>query len=135
MVNDTISDMLTRIRNSIRIGHHMVKVPKTKVNYAIAQVLKDEEYIVTFEHFIDNKNCEWLLLLLQYSGKFHSKKSKITNLKRISKPSNRVYSKHSQLPNVLGDFGLAILSTSRGIMSNYKAADLKIGGEVLCYIW
>jgi len=135
MVNDTISDMLTRIRNAINIRHYMVQVPKTKVTYAIAKVLKEENYISAFEEFIDEKNSNWLLLLLKYSGKGKQKTPMITTLKRVSKPSVRVYSKCSDLPSVLGNFGLAIISTSKGIMSNSQAVKLGLGGEVICYIW
>lgn len=135
MVTDTISDMLTRIRNAINIRHYMVQVPRTKVTYAIANVLKEENYISAFEEFVDEKNHKWLLLLLKYSGTGRQKTSTITTLKRISKPSTRVYSKSSDLPSVLGDFGLAIVSTSKGIMSNSQAMKLGLGGEILCYIW
>jgi small subunit ribosomal protein S8 len=135
MVTDTISDMLTRIRNGINIRHYLVQVPRTKVTYAIAKVLKEQDYILSFEEFKDNKNYTWLILLLKYSGKGPNRKSAITTLKRISKPSVRVYSKSGDLPSVLGNFGLAIISTSKGIMTNSEAAKLKLGGEILCYVW
>lgn len=135
MVTDTIADMLTRIRNAINIRHYMVQVPTTKVTRAIAKVLQEENYIAAFEEFTDEKNYGWLLILLKYSGRGRHKRSMITTLKRISKPSVRIYSKSGDLPRVLGNFGLAIVSTSQGIMSNKKAAKLRLGGEVLCYIW
>lgn len=135
MVTDTISDMLTRIRNAISIRHHMVQVPNTKVTIAITQILKDEGYILDFEQFADVSGHKWLLLLLSYSGMGRRKKPKITTLKRISKPSVRVYSKNCDLPHVLGGFGLAIVSTSKGIMTNSKAGKLRLGGEILCYVW
>jgi small subunit ribosomal protein S8 len=135
MVTDTIADMLTRIRNAINIRHYMVQVPNTKVTRAIADVLKEENYIAAFEEFVDEKNVVWLLILLKYSGSGRAKRPAINMLKRVSKPSVRVYAKCSNLPRVLGNFGLAIISTSKGIMSNSKASKLGIGGEVLCYIW
>jgi len=133
MVNDTIADMLTRIRNAINIRHYMVQVLNTKTTRAIAQVLKEENYIVAFEEFQDENGCRWILILLKYSGRGRGKKSSICTLKRVSKPSVRIYSKCRNLPRVLGNFGLAVVSTSRGIMSNSKAARFGIGGEILCY--
>jgi|TARA_B110000902_G_scaffold256065_1_gene322300 small subunit ribosomal protein S8 len=135
MVTDTISDMLTRIRNAINIRHNMVQVPNTKVTRPIAQVLLEEDYIGSFEEFVDEKGYSWLLILLNYSGRGRYKKSVITTLKRISKSSVRVYSKSGHLPRVLGNFGLAIVSTSKGIMSHSQASKLGIGGEILCYLW
>jgi small subunit ribosomal protein S8 len=135
MVTDTISDMLTRIRNAVNVNHYMVQVPKTKVTLQIAKVLLEETYIDAFEEFMDEKGHSWLLLLLKYSGTNRNKKPRINVIKRISKPSVRVYAKAQNLPVVLGNFGLAIVSTSNGIMSNSKALKLRLGGEVLCYIW
>jgi small subunit ribosomal protein S8 len=113
----------------------MVQVPKTKVTLQIAKVLQEETYIDDFEEFTDEKAYSWLLLLLKYSGTNRNKKPRINVIKRISKPSVRVYAKAQNLPVVLGNFGLAIVSTSNGIMSNSKALKLRLGGEVLCYIW
>jgi small subunit ribosomal protein S8 len=135
MVTDTIADMLTRIRNAISIRHYMVQVPNTKVTLAIAKVLKEENYIAAFEEFVDEKDCGWLLILLKYSGQGRHKRPAITTLKRVSKPSVRIYSKCNNLPRVLGNLGLAIVSTSKGIMSNSQATKLGLGGEILCYIW
>nr|QUS63717.1 ribosomal protein S8 [Haslea silbo] len=132
MVNDTISDMLTRIRNANMIKHQIVQIPSTKMSRSIAEILKQEGYIADFESYIeDNKN--YLLLSLKYVGK--SRVSVISKLKRVSKPGLRVYSNSKQLPRVLNDLGIAILSTSKGVMTNTKARELGIGGEVLCYIW
>jgi small subunit ribosomal protein S8 len=132
VVNDTISDMLTRIRNANMIKHQIVQIPSTKMSRSIAEILKQEGYIADFESYIeDNKN--YLLLSLKYVGK--SRVSVISKLKRVSKPGLRVYSNSKQLPRVLNDLGIAILSTSKGVMTNTKARELGIGGEVLCYIW
>jgi len=135
MVTDTVSDMLTRIRNANNLGHSLVQVPKTKVTEGIAKVLNEQDYILSFEEFADDIGRAWLVLLLKYSGKGRNAKSAITTLKRISKPSVRVYSKSVDLPSVLGNFGLAVISTSKGIMTNFQASKLNLGGEILCYIW
>ena len=134
MVNDIISDMLTRIRNASKVKHHLVQVPLTKMTLAIALVLKQENFIEDFKEFIEN-NKKCLLLLLKYSGQGRKQKPLITNLKRVSKPGLRVYANVEELPIVLGNFGIAIVSTSKGVMTNRNAMKLGIGGEVLCLIW
>ena len=132
MVTDPISDMLTRIRNANMIKHQIVQIPATKMSQAIAKILKEEGFIEDFESYIEN-NKNYLLLSLKYVGK--SRTSVISKLKRVSKPGLRVYSNSKKLPRVLNDLGIAILSTSQGVMTNIKARELGIGGEILCYIW
>ena len=132
MVNDTISDMLTRIRNANMVGHQIVQIPSTNISLAITKILKEEGYIEDFESYSEN-NRKYLLLSLKYIGK--SRNPVICKIKRVSKPGLRVYSNAKQLPKVLDDLGIAIISTSRGVMTNLKARELGIGGEVLCYIW
>jgi len=132
MVIDTISDMLTRIRNATMIKHQIVQIPFTKMSLAIATILKEEGFVEDFEHYQENKR-EYLLLSLKYIGK--SRKSVITEIKRVSKPGLRVYKNSKELPKVLDNLGIAIISTSKGLMTNLKARELGIGGEVLCYIW
>jgi small subunit ribosomal protein S8 len=134
MVNDVISDMLTRIRNAGKVKNHLVQVPLTKMTRAIAKVLKEENFIEDFQEFVEN-NKQFLLLLLKYKGKGRNQKPVITNVKRISKPGLRVYVSVKDLPIVLGSFGIAVVSTSRGVMTNIKASKLGIGGEILCHIW
>lgn len=134
MVNDVISDMLTRIRNAGKVKNHLVQVPLTKMTRAIAKVLKEENLIEDFQEFVEN-NKQFLLLLLKYKGKGRNQKPVITNVKRISKPGLRVYVSVKDLPIVLGSFGIAVVSTSRGVMTNIKASKLGIGGEILCHIW
>jgi len=134
MVTDTISDMFTRIRNASLIQQHMVQIPKTKMTYEIAKILNEEGFISDLELFTDtNTNHEFLLLLLKYKGK--AQKPVISCLKRISKPGLRIYTNHKRLPNVLGNLGIAIVSTSKGLMTNINAKKLGIGGEILGYIW
>jgi small subunit ribosomal protein S8 len=132
VVTDTISDMLTRIRNATMVKHQIVQIPVTKMSLAITTILKEEGFIEDFEPYQENKR-EYLLLSLKYIGK--SRDSVISQIKRISKPGLRVYKKSNELPKVLNDLGIAIVSTSKGVMTNVKAKTLGIGGEVLCYIW
>jgi small subunit ribosomal protein S8 len=132
VVNDTISDMLTRIRNANMVKHQIVQIPATKMSIAIAEILKDEGFIEDFESYEENTR-KYLLISLKYMGK--ARKPVICKLERVSKPGLRVYSNSKKLPKVLDNLGIAILSTSKGIMTNLKAKELGIGGEVLCYIW
>jgi small subunit ribosomal protein S8 len=132
VVTDTISDMLTRIRNATMVKHQIVQIPATKMSVAITMILKEEGFIEDFERYQEDKR-EYLLLSLKYTGK--SRNSVIGEIKRISKPGLRVYKNSKELPKVLDDLGIAIMSTSKGVMTNGKAKDLGIGGEILCYIW
>nr|YP_009686161.1 ribosomal protein S8 [Halamphora americana]QDR24902.1 ribosomal protein S8 [Halamphora americana] len=132
MVNDTISDMLTRIRNANMVKHQIVQIPSTKMSLAITEILKAEGYIEDFEEYSEN-NKNYLLISLKYTGK--SRQPVICKLERVSKPGLRVYSSSKELPKVLNNLGIAIVSTSKGVMTNLKAKELGIGGEVLCYIW
>lgn len=132
VVTDTISDMLTRIRNATMVKHQIVQIPVTKMSVAIADILKNEGFIVGAENYQES-NRQYLLLSLKYTGK--SRDSVISEIKRVSKPGLRVYANSKELPKVLDNLGIAIMSTSRGVMTNLKAKELGIGGEVLCYIW
>jgi len=132
VVNDTISDMLTRIRNANMVKHEIVQIHSTKMSLAIAEILKEEGFIQDFENYTENEK-KYLLISLKYLGK--SRKPVISKMERVSKPGLRVYSSSKKLPKVLDDLGIAILSTSKGVMTNLKAKELGIGGEVLCYIW
>lgn len=130
--NDTISDMLTRIRNANLARHKTVDIPSTKMTRSIAQVLKEEGFIADFEETAEGVKHH-LVLTLKYQGK--SREPIIKNLKRISRPGLRVYSNRKELPRVLGGIGIAIVSTSSGIMTDRDARQRGIGGEVLCYVW
>jgi len=129
---DIISDMLTRIRNANLAKHQIVQIPSTTVTRNIAKVLRDENLIDSFEE-LQNGFKSSILLSLKYVGK--DRQPKIKTIKRISKPGLRVYSSYKKMPKVLGGFGLAIVSTSRGLMTDQQARQEKIGGELLCYIW
>lgn len=132
MINDIIADMLTRIRNANLARHQIVQVPSTNITSSILKVLRSEGFIQNFEEIKDGQK-KHLLISLKYQG---TKKSPvITELQRISKPGLRVYSKHTTLPKVLDGFGIAIISTSKGIMSDKQARNIGLGGEILCYIW
>ena len=130
-MTDPIGDMLTRIRNGNIASHRTVDVPSSKIKNEIAQILREEGYISGCEAIKENGH-ENIRIALKYES---GKKKTITGIKRISKPGLRVYATKDDLPRVLGGFGIAILSTSKGIMTNKKAAREKVGGEVICYVW
>lgn len=132
MVTDTISDMLTRIRNANLVKHQIVQIPATKMASAIASILKDEGFIKDFKTYNEG-SFKYILIFLKYKGKI--RQPVISKIQRISKPGSRVYTNSKNLPRVLGNLGIAIISTSKGVMTNLKAKELGIGGEVLCYIW
>jgi small subunit ribosomal protein S8 len=132
VVNDTIADMLTRVRNANLARHQIVQVPSTKMTNNIASVLLEEGFIQNFEEVGEPLNKQ-LLLSLKYKGK--EREPVITALKRISRPGLRVYANRKELPRVLGGLGIAVISTSRGVLTDNKARHQGLGGEVLCYIW
>ena len=132
MTTDTIADMLTRIRNANLAKHQIVQIPSTKVTRSIADVLLAEGFIESFEE-LKNGLRSSLLLSLKYTGK--ERIPFITTIKRASKPGLRVYSSSKKMPRILGGFGTAIISTSQGLMTDKKAREAGIGGELLCYIW
>ena len=132
MVTDNIADTLTRIRNANVVKHQIVQVPATNMSRALITILKEEGYIENFENYSEN-NKNYLLISLKYIGK--QRQPVISKLKRVSKPGLRVYVNSKKLPIVLDNLGIAIISTSRGVMTNLRAKELGIGGEVLCYIW
>jgi small subunit ribosomal protein S8 len=130
--NDTIADMLTRIRNSCMAQHPTTKVPSTKMTRSIAQVLKDEGFIGEYEQTGEGIKQD-LIISLKYKGK--NRQPIIRNLTRVSRPGLRVYKNRQELPRVLGGIGIAIISTSSGIMTDRDARRKGLGGEVLCYVW
>ncbi|MFZ4858917.1 MAG: 30S ribosomal protein S8 [Desulfuromonadaceae bacterium] len=132
MVNDTISDMLTRLRNANLAKHQIVEVPATRMTRNIANILLEEGFIQGIEELGESFNTQ-LLLSLKYKGK--QRQPIITALKRVSKPGLRVYANRKELPRVLGGLGIAVISTSQGVMTDNKARHQGLGGEVLCYVW
>ena len=130
--NDPIADMLTRIRNANTAKHDTVDVPVSKMKLAIADILVDEGYVEKYD-LVDNGNFKDIRITLKY-GKDKNDKI-IAGLKRISKPGLRVYASRDELPKVLGGLGIAIISTNKGVMTDKKARELNVGGEVLAFVW
>lgn len=131
VVSDPIADLLTRIRNATMVNHDRIEVPGSKMKKSIVQILKDEGFVRDFE-WVDNGHQGFIRVFLKYGP---NKTKVISGLRRISRPGLRVYAKKDQVPKVLGGLGVAILSTSRGLMTDKKARQEAVGGEVLCYIW
>ena len=131
VINDPIADMLTRIRNGLIARHDAVTIPASNMKKAIAKILLDEGYIKSVDYIDDGLQGEIKVTLKYVSGK----ESVIKGLKRISKPGLRVYAKSDEIPKVLGGLGIAIVSTSKGVMTDKEARNAGIGGEVLAYIW
>lgn len=131
MHTDPIADMLTRIRNAIGVRHSQVIIPSSKMKMAIARVLREEGYIQGYDVTKDRPQP-----ILRIWPKYtEDGEPVITGLERVSKPGCRVYAGKTEIPRVLSGMGIAILSTSQGIMTDKKARRLGIGGEVLCYVW
>jgi small subunit ribosomal protein S8 len=133
-INDPIADMLTRVRNALMAGHEEVSIPRSKMKVAIAQILKDEGYIEGFE-VTDDKPVPWIHIRLKYWGGRRAKRPVITGLKRASKPGRRIYVNCDDIPWVKSGMGIAILTTPQGVMTGQRARRLRVGGELLCYIW
>lgn len=130
--NDTIADMLTRIRNASLARHRTTEVPSTKMTRSIAKVLSEEGFITEYQEVGEGIKKK-LVIALKYKGK--NRDPIIKTLKRVSRPGLRVYSNKKELPRVLGGIGIAIISTSSGIMTDRDARSQGLGGEVLCYVW
>ena len=130
-MTDTIADMLTRIRNALTAKHDTVDVPASTVKKAIAEIMKEEGYIKDYE-IVEEGIAKNLHITLKYGP---NKQRVIVGLKRISRPGLRVYARKDEIPKVLGGMGVAIISTSRGIMTDREARKQGVGGEVLAYIW
>ena len=131
-MSDPIADMLTRIRNANSAKHDTVDVSSSKMKLAIAKILLDEGYIKSYE-LLDNGNFKDIHITLKYGADKNEKI--ITGLKRISKPGLRVYAGKDELPKVLGGLGIAIISTNQGVITDKKARELQVGGEVLAFVW
>lgn len=129
MHTDPIADMLTRIRNALMARHSHTVVPASKMKVAIARILKDEGYIE--DYYVTKGPKPIIRIRLKYDGQ----EPVLTGLKRISKPGRRIYTQKKDIPWVLSGMGVAILSTSRGVMTGRQARRLGVGGEVLCYVW
>ena len=130
ILTDPIADMLTRIRNANMVRHASVDIPASKTKKRLAEILLEEGFIESFEVVEDNKQGV-LRVVLKYNGKDRV----ITGLKRISKPGLRVYANKHEVPRVLGGLGMAVISTSKGVVTDKVARELGVGGEVICYVW
>lgn len=130
-MTDPIADMLTRIRNANTVGHETVDIPASKMKKAIAEILTAEGYINGFD-VIENGAQGTIKVQMKYGA---NKEKVISGIKKISKPGLKVYAKANEIPKVLGGLGIAIISTSNGIISDREARKLNVGGEVICYVW
>ena len=130
-MTDPVADMLTRLRNANSVYHEKVEIPGSKIKRAIAEVLKEEGFIKDYT-FTENSKQGIITVVLKYGPQ---REKVISGLKRISKPGLRQYAKHTEIPRVLGGLGIAIISTSKGIMSDKQARKAGLGGEVIAYVW
>ena len=130
-MTDPLADMLTRIRNANIVGHKTVEIPASKIKKSIAEILVDEGYINGFDVIEDDKQGT-IRVQMKYGA---NKEKVISGIKKISKPGLKVYAKANEIPKVLGGLGIAIISTSNGVISDKKARELGVGGEVICYVW
>ena len=130
--SDPIADMLTRIRNANTAKHDTVDVPSSKMKLAIADILLEEGFIKKYD-LVDDGAFKTIHITLKYNA--DRSERVISGLKRISKPGLRIYAGKDELPKVLGGLGIAIISTNQGVVTDKKARELQVGGEVLCYIW
>ncbi|MCD7739333.1 MAG: 30S ribosomal protein S8 [Lachnospiraceae bacterium] len=131
-MSDPIADMLTRIRNANTAKHDTVSIPSSKMKLAIAQILLDEGYIKKYD-VVPDGNFKNIVITLKYSA--DKSERAISGIKRISKPGLRIYAGKEDMPKVLGGLGIAIVSTNQGVITDKKARELQVGGEVLAYVW
>lgn len=133
-MTDPIADYLTRLRNAIKANHRVVEVPASNLKKEITKILFEQGYILNYKFIEGENNAQGAIkIALKYDPV--DRVNAIKGLKRVSRPGLRQYTGYKDMPRVLNGLGIAILSTSRGVMTNKKAADLKIGGEVLCYVY
>lgn len=130
-MTDPLADMLTRIRNALRASHELVNIPSSKVKINVAKVLKSEGYVKNFRIISDGQH-RYIRIFLKYDNEGNPI---IEGLQRVSKPSCRVYRKHDEIPKTLNGYGINIISTSKGLMSDTHARKEKVGGEILCAVW
>lgn len=133
-VTDPISDMLTRIRNALVIGHGSLSLPSSKLKVAIAEILKQEGYIVDYE-VAEGRPVPMLRIELKYHGDRRNRRPVITGIERVSKPGRRIYAGRKEIPWVLSGMGIVVMSTPQGVMTGQQARRQGLGGEVLCKVW
>jgi small subunit ribosomal protein S8 len=132
MVNDTISDLLTKIRNATSAKHQLLEVPLTKITKSIIEILKEEGFLENYK-IINKLDKTIIIISLKYYGK--NRQSVITNINRVSRPGLRLYANKKNIPTILSKLGIAIISTSKGLMTDSQAKNLNLGGEILCKIY
>ena len=132
-MTDPIADYLTRLRNAIKANHRVVEIPASNLKKEITKILFEQGYILNYKFMEDGSPAGTIKIALKYDPV--DRVNAIKSLKRVSRPGLRQYTGYKDMPRVLNGLGIAILSTSRGVMTNKKAADMKIGGEVLCYVY
>lgn len=130
-LTDSIGDMLTRIRNAVRVKNETVDIPASRMKLAIAQIFKDEGYVSKVEN-VTKRNKKIIRMTLKYGKK---KESVISGIKRVSTPGRRIYMGNKELPRIRSGFGMALISTSKGILTDSSAREQCVGGEVICYVW
>jgi len=131
IITDQIADMLTRIRNASMVGHESVEMPASRLKLAILKILKEEGFITDFE-VVKGKSTRTVKVTLRYD---ENNKSMINGIERVSKPGLRTYVQRNEIPRVYGGLGIAILSTSKGVITGQQARKQGVGGEVICYVW
>jgi small subunit ribosomal protein S8 len=130
-MTDPIADMLTRIRNALRASHEVVDIPNSRVKTSIAKVLKSEGYIKNYKIISDGRH-RLIRIFLKYDEKGGAI---IGGVRRVSKPSRRIYAGYDKIPKVLNGYGVSIVSTSKGLMTDRQAREMRVGGEILCSLW
>lgn len=135
IISDPIADMLARIRNALLMKHASVTLPASKIKASIARILEDEGYIDGQEIVEGPKNRKVLVIKLKYVGDLKHQRPVITDMKRVSKPGQRIYTSVKDIPWVRSGMGIAVLSTPKGVITGQQARRLNVGGEILCYIW
>jgi|SRR5699024_3621653 len=133
MFTDPIADYLTRLRNALAAGHRVVEIPASNIKKEITKILFDQGYILSYKFFSEKKGIETIKIALKYNKE--SNDSVIKEIQRISKPGLRKYAGFDEMPRILNGLGIAIVSTSRGVMTNKQAKREKVGGELLCYVY
>ncbi len=129
-MTDPIADMLTMMRNAIKAKKELVDIPASNLKRAIVKILKDENYISNYKIIRDNKQN-----IIRIFFKYKNGESVISHLERVSKPGKRIYKGWKEIPKVINGLGIAIVSTSKGVLTDSQARKLKVGGEIICYIW
>lgn len=133
MFTDPIADYLTRLRNALAAGHRVVEIPASNIKKEITKILFEQGYVLSYKFFSEKEGHESIKIALKYDKE--SKDSVIKEIQRISKPGLRKYASYKDMPRILNGLGIAIVSTSRGVMTNKQAKREKVGGELICYVY